>query len=253
MVDDATRDLVLMVRLQRLYDSIAERLRLRSSPPEEVQELERLNREREQELREMEERIASLEAELSEVTRKEEQCTIELEHFQKQKSMVTNEREFTAVINEIDFAERALNEAQERKKAILEETGALREEVERRRTARPEEEATHREVTQAWEATRDRLSEEIRNLMEQAKALEEQLSPPNRSRFRRLLERKHGTPLAQVVEGSCSLCHFTLRPHLLQRVRRAEEIIQCEHCHRILYLPELPIFQEDTDEGLEES
>jgi predicted nucleic acid-binding Zn-ribbon protein len=248
MVDDATRDLVLMVRLQRLYDSIAERLRLRSSPPPEVQELERQNREREQELREMEERIASLESELSEVSRREEQCTTELEHFQKQKSMVTNEREFTAVINEIDFATRARTEAQDRKKAILEEMNSLREEVERRRSARPEEEAAQREVTASWEAARARLTAEIHELMEQAQGLEEKLSPSNRSRFRRLLERKHGTPLAPVVEGSCSFCHFTLRPHLQQRVRRAKEIIQCEHCHRILYLPELAIFQEGEGE-----
>ncbi len=247
-MNDATRDLVLMVRLQRLYDSIAERLRLRSSPPEEVQELERENREREQELREMEQRIAALESELAEVNRREEQCTIELEHFQKQKSMVTNEREFTAVINEIDFATRALTEARDRKKEILEEMGSLRDEVERRRQARPEEEAAHREVTEAWEATRARLTSEVRELMARAEALEEQLSPPNRSRFRRLLERKHGTPLAPVVEGSCSFCHFTLRPHLQQRVRRAQEIIQCEHCHRILFLPELPIFQEGEEE-----
>jgi predicted nucleic acid-binding Zn-ribbon protein len=249
MVDDARNNLILMVRLQRLYDRIADRLRKRSSPPPEVQELERQNRERERELAEMEERIAGLEAELSDVVRKEEQCTIELEHFQKQKGMVTNEREFTAVINEIDFATKELEQARSRKQEILEEIGGLREEIDARRKARPEEEAAHREVTESWERTRTELTDEIHALMEQAKALEEQLSPPNRSRFRQLLERKHGTPVVAVIEGSCSFCHFTLRPHLQQRVRRAQEIIQCEHCRRILYLPELPIFEEDGDSG----
>jgi predicted nucleic acid-binding Zn-ribbon protein len=50
-----------------------------------------------------------------------------------------------------------------------------------------------------------------------------------------LLQSKHGTALSAVVDGSCSVCHFALRPHLQQRVRRCEEIIDCEHCHRILY------------------
>ena len=245
MVDDARNDLILMVRLQRIYDRIAERLRKRSSPPPEVQELERQNRERERELAEMEARIEELEKELAAVTHREEECTIELEHFQKQKGMVTNEREFTAVINEIDFASRELETARSRKKALLEETAGLRAEIEARRNARPEEEAAHREVTEAWEKTRAELTAEIHALMEQAAALEAKLSPPNRSRFRQLLERKHGTPVVAVVEGSCSYCHFTLRPHLQQRVRRAQEIIQCEHCHRILYLPELPIFDEE--------
>ncbi len=248
MVDDATRELVLMFRLQCLYDRIADLLRRRSSPPSEVQELERQNRERAEELGEIEERVQGLENELSDVRRREETCTIELEHFQKQKSMVTNEREFTAVINEIDFATRALTEAQDRKKTIVEEIASLKEEIESRRSARPEEEAAHREVTSDWEATRNELTAQIHALMETTSGLEDQLSPSNRSRFRRLLERKHGTPLAPVVEGSCSFCHFTLRPHLQQRVRRAEEIIQCEYCHRILYLPELPIFQQGDED-----
>ncbi len=248
-MDDARHDLILMVRLQRLYDRIAELLRRRSSPPPEVQELEEQNRERERELAEMEDRIAVLETELKEVVRKEEQCLIELEHFQKQKAAVTNEREFTAVINEIDFATRELEEARARKKEKLEEAEALRTEIEARRSARPEEEEAHRKVTESWERTRAELTDEIRSLMARAKEIEERLSPPNRSRFRQLLERKHGTPVVAVVEGSCSYCHFTLRPHLQQRVRRAQEIIQCEHCHRILYLPELPIFEEDEDGG----
>ena len=247
-MDDARNDLILMVRLQRLYDRIAELLRRRSNPPAEVQELERQNRLRERELAEIERRIAELEEELAEVVRTEERCAIELEHFQKQKAMVTNEREFTAVINEIDYATRDLEKARERKKAILEEVEALRQDAESRRKARPEEEAAHREVTEAWERTRKELTDEIHRLLARARELEEELTPPNRSRFRQLLERKHGTPVVAVVEGSCSHCHFTLRPHLQQRVRRAREIIQCEHCHRILYLPELPIFDEDQEE-----
>ncbi len=248
MVDDARNDLILMVRLQRIYDRIAQRLRQRSSPPPEVQELERQNRERERELAEMEARIVELEKELAGVVHREEECTIELDHFQKQKSMVTNQREFEAVINEIDFATKELEKVRERKKELLEETAGLRTEIESRRSARPEEEASHRQVTEAWEQRRTELTAEIRTLMAQASELEAQLSPPNRSRFRQLLERKHGTPVVPVVEGSCSFCHFTLRPHLQQRVRRAQEIIQCEHCHRILYLPELPIFGEDGED-----
>ena len=54
----------------------------------------------------------------------------------------------------------------------------------------------------------------------------------------RLLESKKGTAVAAVVDGSCSLCHFALRPHLQQRVRRCEEIISCETCHRILFMEE---------------
>ncbi len=248
-MENAHDDLVLMVRLQGIYDRIAENLRRLESPPEEVRQLERENRRRRRELEELERRQRELAGELEEVRRTEAQWQRELEHFQKQKAMVTNEREFTAVINEIDYAERTLREARERRESLEGELAALEEEITARRTARPEEEERHRAVSEAWQRTRDELEEAIHELLARARELEDRLSPPNRSRFRRLLESKHGTPLAPVVEGACSFCHFQLRPHLQQRVRRAQEIIQCEHCHRILYLPELPAFQAAAGEG----
>ena len=90
----------------------------------------------------------------------------------------------------------------------------------------------------SWEAHKAELTERAQRLAEEAKELEAQLQPSHRSRFLRLLQSKRGQALAPVVEGSCSLCHYELRPHVQQRVRRTEEIIFCEHCHRILYLPD---------------
>jgi predicted nucleic acid-binding Zn-ribbon protein len=93
-------------------------------------------------------------------------------------------------------------------------------------------------VVAAWEKRKDELLETVHQLSCQAKSVEADVQPKNRSRFLRLLESKQGTSVSRVVDGSCSLCHFALRPHLQQRVRRCEEIIDCEHCHRILYIEE---------------
>ena len=93
-------------------------------PPDEVQELHEANRARQTELEKSETEIARIEEECREVRKKEEEWTLELEHFQRQKGLVTNEREFTAVISEIDYAtkSREESEAQRRdfEKAILE-------------------------------------------------------------------------------------------------------------------------------------
>jgi predicted nucleic acid-binding Zn-ribbon protein len=79
----------------------------------------------------------------------------------------------------------------------------------------------------------------VRELSEQAKRTESELSPKHRARFLRLLGSKKGTAVAAVLDGTCSVCHFSVRPHLQQRVRRCEEIIVCEHCQRILYLSDI--------------
>jgi len=245
-MENVRNELIQMIRLQGIYDRIAQAITEQQTPPRDVLELEEENRRRQRELDELEQRIEEIEVELREVRRKEEESRLELEHFQKQRGMVTNEREFTAVINEIDFATRALEEAEARRKELETAEEEIRAEIQTRKEARPEEEASHREVVDRWTARKQELKELIHSLAEQARAIEEELQPANRSRFLRLLRSKQGRAMAPAIEGSCSLCHFALRPHVQQRVRRAEEIITCEHCHRILYLPELA---RDGEEG----
>ena len=239
LVERARNDLILMIRLQRTYDTIAKAIQKQRTPPQEVRELHDENVRRQQELDDMEAKVVALREEVGEVRKREEESRLELAHFQNQKASVTNEREFTAVINEIDFASKALADAEKRREELEGEIAALTDEIASRREARPEEEASHRDVVAAWEATKAELTASIHLLAAEASKLEQQLQPSNRSRFLRLLKNRHGKALAAVVEGSCSLCHFELRPHLHQRVRRAEEIITCEHCSRILFLPEV--------------
>ena len=63
--------------------------------------------------------------------------------------------------------------------------------------------------------------------------------PPNwASVYNRLVQRSSdGIAVAEVKNGSCSACFMSLRPHVLQRLRKSDEIITCENCTRILYIP----------------
>ena len=238
MVSNAYHDLVHLVRLQKVYDAISEAIARHNSPPVEIRSLQEANRLRLEELEEMERQLRSHDVELKEVRKKEAEWELELEHFQKQKGMVSNEREFTAVISEIDYANKAIEETSERRKELEEAIARLGTEIEERRGARPEEETAQIEVVASWEKQKEELLKRVHELSDEAKKIEEEIQPKIRARFLRLLESKQGTSMSRVVDGSCSLCHFALRPHLQQRVRRCEEIIDCEHCHRILYIEE---------------
>ena len=248
-VSKEQHDLVLLVRLQRVYDAIAESIAERNSPPTEIRELQAANRLRHEELEAFERQMASHREEITEVRRKQAEWEIELEHFQKQKSMVSNEREFTAVISEIDYATKAIDETSKRRQELETAIEQLKTEIETRRNERPEAETAHVAVVEAWEQRKAELLKRVHELSEQAKVIEADIQPKHRARFMRLLESKQGRAMSEVIEGSCSLCHFSLRPHLQQRVRRCEEIIDCEHCHRILYSSENLSLPEDEAPG----
>jgi len=233
------RDLVLLVQLQEIYSSISEAIAERNSPPVEIRDLQEANRVRQEELEAMERQMVSHEKEITEARAKQAEWELELQHFQKQKSTVSNEKEFTAVISEIDYATKAIDEATSRREALEETIEQIRNEVAERRNARPEEEGAQKEVVEGWEARKAELLKIVHDLSAKAKKIEAEVQPKQRARFMRLLESKQGKALSAVVDGSCSLCHFALRPHLQQRVRRSDELIDCEHCHRILYVEEV--------------
>lgn len=56
--------------------------------------------------------------------------------------------------------------------------------------------------------------------------------------YDRLAQRsRDGIAVAEVVNGSCSACFVLLRPQVQLNVKKGDEIITCENCTRILYMP----------------
>ena len=56
--------------------------------------------------------------------------------------------------------------------------------------------------------------------------------------YNRMAQRsRDGIAVAQVINGSCSACFMSLRPQMQVEVKRGDQIITCESCSRILYIP----------------
>jgi uncharacterized protein len=53
--------------------------------------------------------------------------------------------------------------------------------------------------------------------------------------FEMVSKRRNGVAVAEARGGICTICHVRLRPQVFNTVLRNEQIIQCDHCNRILY------------------
>ncbi len=64
--------------------------------------------------------------------------------------------------------------------------------------------------------------------------------------YNRMAQRsRDGIAVAAVINGSCSACFMSLRPQMQVEVKRGDQIITCESCTRILYMPS----KEETNEA----
>lgn len=46
---------------------------------------------------------------------------------------------------------------------------------------------------------------------------------------------RDGIAMAEARNGACAACFMALRPQVMAQVRRADEVITCDNCNRILY------------------
>ena len=50
-----------------------------------------------------------------------------------------------------------------------------------------------------------------------------------------MAKKRNGIAVAEARDGVCTICHVRLRPQVFNTVLKNEQILQCDHCNRILY------------------
>jgi predicted nucleic acid-binding Zn-ribbon protein len=174
---------------------------------------------------------ADLEKQIAENKTYLERADRNLKHAQNQKEYETAMRETDAIQKQISAFETQ----------IIEKMSGI-EEVEKELDSRAEE-------ISSLDAKRDEaLGEFDAGVAEHRAELDLELSKRNdvfvtlpaqlAAVYNRLAQRsRDGLAVAEVVNGSCSACYMSLRPQMQVEVKRGDQIITCESCTRILYMP----------------
>jgi uncharacterized protein len=75
----------------------------------------------------------------------------------------------------------------------------------------------------------------LEDLQVQQKTIGQSLDPALMNRFRRIARMNQGQAVAQVRNESCMGCFMNVPPQLCIEVQRANQLISCPQCSRILY------------------
>jgi hypothetical protein len=214
-----------------------------------IQEMERVKEE-------IPQRIACLEEEF----RKEEESVqaerIELEKLQKERPQkekdleeeidrvkkaearvfeIKTNKEYQAVLKEIDNAKKLNRQREEEILGILERLedmqnhlGKGEKSLEARRREYQRQVA---ELKQKAASFDEEMAGEVRQREEQEKAIPQDLL----SKYHMLLEKRQGVAVARVINGVCQACNMNLRPQLYIELQKQDTLIACPNCNRILF------------------
>lgn len=159
-----------------------------------------------------------------------------LSRLKDQLMAVKTNKEYTAMLHEIQMAEDQIRGEEDRILEIMEEMETLEQDLrvsERDLTSRSS--SLEGSIRQLGESVPE-LEAEVARLRQEKALMEERVAAELLSRYRRIAELRRGLALAEAKDELCTACHVRIRPQVYADLRRSETILCCDSCDRILFL-----------------
>jgi predicted nucleic acid-binding Zn-ribbon protein len=229
--------LARLVRIQELVLDVQRSQALVEDAPAKVEGIEARFRERNAEYVALKERYDALEADRKSRSLELQTLEDDRKKFQDALMQVQNQREYAAVLKEIDIVKARISEHEEAILRAMEEIEKLKgdldvftEHIEKERGA------VGLEVAEV-EAAVDAAKKSIEACEAERASLETDLPQPLVAAVRRVEEGRRGLFLAKVSKDAmCTACHVRVRPQVYQEIRQAHRIHTCGSCKRFLYV-----------------
>jgi uncharacterized protein len=170
-----------------------------------------------------------------------------LKKFQQQVPLVRNQREYGALLTEIDGAKGALRALEESALEAIERADRLAREIEERKAGFSGLEERHAAALAEWEARKPEVAAEVARLSGEADKVRAALPRAIVSQYERIAERYDGDALSSLqgterpggaIIWHCGFCNYKIRPQLAVEIRTRGAVVQCDGCKRFLVAEE---------------
>lgn len=149
---------------------------------------------------------------------------------------IKTQKEYVAVLKEIDTAKKLNKELQDKMQAVQTEVSSFDGE-------RAEKEAELAALKSKCGARQEEISAQMAEFdkvigTEESKrgVILAEMPAGLQRKYQMLFERRAGVAVVAARNGTCAGCNMHLPPQLYNTLFRTQEILNCPHCNRMLYL-----------------
>ena len=171
-----------------------------------------------------------------------------LKKYQQQINRVSTQREYGALLQEIDTAKSQIVTFEEQAFSSLELHDLKKKEFQEKEEGFRDLDQRYAAEQARWEGEKPEIARQADALRERINALRARLPRGVLAQFERILERNPGGALAPVRlierpgrgprEWHCGVCNYRVRPQSVVEISNGESLVQCDSCKRILYIEE---------------
>jgi predicted nucleic acid-binding Zn-ribbon protein len=171
-----------------------------------------------------------------------------LKKYQQQINKVSTQREYGALLQEIDTVKGQITSQEEQAFSSLERSEQAQKDLQALRESFREIEERYAAEMTRWEAEKPGIARQVEDFKTRIADLKKALPKPLVSQFERILDRYPAGATAAVRlidrpgqkqrEWHCSACNYRVRPQVVVEIRNGSSLVQCESCKRILFFEE---------------
>lgn len=240
-----TRHLDTIIELQHDLERLREAEQQLGGIPHWMEELDAEYRERKAEMEALEQRAEDAAAERRQAEGEIGENQEKLKRYQRQINEVSTQREYGALLHEIDTVKQWIADLEDQAYTALESIEEANRALDEQKTAFQELEERYQAELAKWEEEKPGIAEEADKLRGRVEVLRERLPHSQLAHFERLHERTGGRALAPIRKvdrprgpamWACGVCNFNVRPQALVEIQDRGAIVQCDSCKRILVL-----------------
>jgi hypothetical protein len=231
------RQFSLLAELQRLDDRLRALQDEQHNLPQQLRSYELACTEARQELARLRADIEQTERQRRTLERELDSLQVRLEKTQHKLREVKTNKEYSAVLAEIDTGKQHIA-------ALEDQILDLMEVTEQGRQAYRLQEQRVQEAVQALAEQEKHIKQTHAELARQIAAGEGErqrllvdLDANLYTTYQRLAAQRNGQAVVVVQNATCEGCHLKIQPQLVSEVRQQAKLITCPHCQRILLWP----------------
>ena len=228
---------VLLMELQRLDERLRALHVEQQQLPQQLQPYKTACIAAQQALSQLQERLALSERQRRTLERELESLQAHLAKTQSKLRDVKTNKEYSAVLVEIDTGKQRITALEDQVLDLMEHTEQYRQDYhnheKRLQAARDELDRQGRRIQHDQEALTEWMAVGEAKRQQLVNNLEAQLYVL----YQRLAALRNGQAVVYMHDGTCGGCYLKVQPQLVSEIRRREKLIMCPHCQRMLLWP----------------
>ncbi len=238
------RELDSLVQLQLALKEADTARRQLADLPDSMREVHDQHRTAVETMRRLTEQIETDEHERRTAEAAASDASLKLGQYQEQINRVTTQREYGALLKEIDAVKAKVGGHEEEALAVIERIEGARRELEQVRGEFASLDQRYREQLELWEQERPSVVARLEDVEREVVRLRALIPNHLLRQFELLFQRLDGDALSTVarmqavprgpVVWHCSVCNYRVRPQVIVEIKTAGALVQCERCHRFL-------------------